>query len=521
MAVTRLLGRVSPALLESYRAGKMSLEQLQAFAISDDHEAQKQVWAGLQPWHCDPEGIRAALTQGEVSGTDRRVCLVSIEACERAGGAVRRDLFNRDEGGVYLLDPDLLDRLALEKLQSIADEIKGEGWLWVELRLQFGYDERSRFQCAHPELVPLSHETATELATLEREQDELWDQPSEDDADDQTAARLDQIAQRIEELEDRESVFTPEALAIAGTIVTIDYDGEPDIIRGLVRPEDAHRAKPATKKKATNSTVSLDSLPAALTEELTRHKSAAMAASLLQQPDTALAAIAHVLALDLFYGAADASFLQIAAKASIRAVADACAVRAASHVDWCFREVFSRGFECFTTVELRSPSMSPRFPSGALDLPEAGYNDVLDRSSVSGVAQDMGWTKHDYDDIPGTYVFDGKHAHGSYPLNKLLFSFCDEANRDEFDRDPAAYCDKYGVTGSYKEFVLKKDFLGMLAAGANIYYMAKMAIPRGTSVQDAGAAFQGITTKEFQEKLFEKAANLEEKLKARGGYWLG
>ena len=133
----------------------------------------------------------------------------------------------------------------------------------------------------------------------------------------------------------------------------------------------------------------------------------------------------------------------------------------------------------------------------------------------------MTWTKHDYEDIPGTYVFDGKHAHGAYPLNKLLFSFNDEENRNEFDRDPAAYCDKFGVTGQYKDFVLKKDFLGMLRAGANIYYMAKMAIPRGTSVQDAGAAFQGITTKEFQAKLLAKGDGLPERLAKRGGYWNG
>jgi protocatechuate 4,5-dioxygenase alpha chain len=140
---------------------------------------------------------------------------------------------------------------------------------------------------------------------------------------------------------------------------------------------------------------------------------------------------------------------------------------------------------------------------------------------ATGVEHAMGWTKHDYEDIPGTYVFDGKHAYGSYPLNKLLFSFCDEANRNEFERDPSAYCDTYGVTGTYKELVLNKDFLGMLRAGANIYYLAKMAIPRGTSVQDAGAQFQGITTKEFQDKLLAKRNGLEEKLKARGGYWLG
>jgi protocatechuate 4,5-dioxygenase alpha chain len=131
------------------------------------------------------------------------------------------------------------------------------------------------------------------------------------------------------------------------------------------------------------------------------------------------------------------------------------------------------------------------------------------------------WTKHDYDDIPGTYVFDGKHAHESYALNKLLFSFCEQANRDEFDADPAAYCDKYGVKGKFKEFVLKQDFLGMLRAGANIYYMAKMAIPRGTSVQDCGAKMQGITTPEFQAKLTAKGEGLSEKLAKRGGYWNG
>jgi protocatechuate 4,5-dioxygenase, alpha chain len=133
----------------------------------------------------------------------------------------------------------------------------------------------------------------------------------------------------------------------------------------------------------------------------------------------------------------------------------------------------------------------------------------------------MSWTDHDYDNIPGTYVFDGKHAHGAYPLNKMLFSFNSEENRAAFDRDPAAYCDQYGVTGKYKELVLKKDFLGMLRAGANIYYMAKMAIPRGTSVQDAGAQFQGITTQEFQARLLAKGQGLKERLAKREGYWNG
>src|SRR5690606_24019843 len=58
----------------------------------------------------------------------------------------------------------------------------------------------------------------------------------------------------------------------------------------------------------------------------------------------------------------------------------------------------------------------------------------------------MSWRKHEYDSIPGTYVFDGKTAHSAYGLNKLLFSFNHEPNRLEFARDKAAYADKFGLT---------------------------------------------------------------------------
>lgn len=133
----------------------------------------------------------------------------------------------------------------------------------------------------------------------------------------------------------------------------------------------------------------------------------------------------------------------------------------------------------------------------------------------------MVWKAHDYDDIPGTYVFDGEVAHASYAINKMLFTFNDEECRDEFEADPSAYCDKFGVVGEFKECVVKKDFLKMLRLGCNIYFMAKMAIPRGTSVQDAGAQFQGITTKEFQENLQKRADGMIGKMDKIGGYWNG
>lgn len=133
----------------------------------------------------------------------------------------------------------------------------------------------------------------------------------------------------------------------------------------------------------------------------------------------------------------------------------------------------------------------------------------------------MPWSKHAYDDIPGTYVFDGENAYRAYGLNKLLFSFNREENRQAFADDPAAYADRFDLTAEQREALLGKDFLQMLRLGANIYYVAKMAVPNGVSVQDAGAAFQGITTEEFKAKLQAKADGLLEKLEQEGGFWNG
>jgi len=133
----------------------------------------------------------------------------------------------------------------------------------------------------------------------------------------------------------------------------------------------------------------------------------------------------------------------------------------------------------------------------------------------------MTWLKHEYDKIPGTYVFDGKTSHAAYALNKMLFSFNHEENRQEFDQDEEAYAIKFGLTDAQKSALLSGDFLGLLRMGANIYYLAKLALPRGVSVQDAGAAFQGITTEEFIENLAKRSEGFEEELVKLGGYWNG
>ncbi len=133
----------------------------------------------------------------------------------------------------------------------------------------------------------------------------------------------------------------------------------------------------------------------------------------------------------------------------------------------------------------------------------------------------MAWRKHEYEEIPGTYVFDGKRANAAYGVNKLFYSFNHAENRQAFAADPAAYADRFGLTAEQKRALLAGDFLALLRMGANIYYLAKLAIPSGTSVQDAGALFHGISTPEFQALLDANSEGFEDKLAAAGGFWHG
>lgn len=124
------LASVSPWLMEAYREGKLNLDQMIAFAVSDDHAAREQVWASLPNWDSSPRTIRSHLMASNVEASDRRVKFVGLKAYKKAGRHVLRDLFQPGHKG-YLADPVILDRLVTEKLEREAGRIKAEGWQWV------------------------------------------------------------------------------------------------------------------------------------------------------------------------------------------------------------------------------------------------------------------------------------------------------------------------------------------------------------------------------------------------------
>ncbi len=105
--------------------------------------------------------------------------------------------------------------------------------------------------------------------------------------------------------------------------------------------------------------------------------------------------------------------------------------------------------------------------------------------------------------IPGTTIFDGRMAMRGYALNKMCYSFNRKENREAFVADEEAYMEKYGLNEAQKQAVRERDVLAMIAAGGNIYYLAKLAGIFRLSVQDLGAMQTGMTVEEFKRKLLE------------------
>ncbi len=117
------LASVSEKLLDIYAEDGMTLEQLHGLHDHPPDQArQEQVWEALrQSSNKEPYLIRRQLTESAVRASDRRARFVGLEHYEAAGGAVLRDLFEEDGGG-WLQDVALLDRLATEKLAAEARE---------------------------------------------------------------------------------------------------------------------------------------------------------------------------------------------------------------------------------------------------------------------------------------------------------------------------------------------------------------------------------------------------------------
>ena len=251
------LGNAAPELLDAYRAGEMGLQALQAFCVTADEARQRAVWEELKAQHYGPSvwQIRRLLTEGRMPATSAVATFVGTEAYEAAGGALTRDLFaEEDERGTWFDDPVLLRNLALEKLESVAEELRTK-WAWAEARVEVDWNDTARFARIRPKPGQATAEEEKEAETLTARRDELTE--LDDDAwTGETESELERIEARLDEIQQSvagRAVFRRKDREIAGAIATIGDDGTLRLIQGLVRPEDIPAADPTGPDGASST----------------------------------------------------------------------------------------------------------------------------------------------------------------------------------------------------------------------------------------------------------------------------
>ena len=322
------LTHVSPGIFALYAEDRMNFEQISALALTDDHELQERLWHNTPEWQRNGATFRRLITEAEIDIRASPLArFVGAEEYEAAGGLIRRDLFAQ-EGEGYMQDAELLESLALEKLNQAVEPLRKKGYAWVQVRTTF--DRADRVEFTRMQTVR-REPTASEQARMDALEAELAAVESGDDGGDEEMGAAGGLFRQFESRENKagriraelaaldESLEEahPDELAIAGAIVTIDQQGRLLIERGLIRKEDVKRKprgqpggqpgerlkEPAGQAMARDRGGIGEPGPVhseKLTRMLTAQRTAAIQAAMIGRPEIALAALAHRLVPQVF-----------------------------------------------------------------------------------------------------------------------------------------------------------------------------------------------------------------------------
>jgi protocatechuate 4,5-dioxygenase alpha chain len=114
-----------------------------------------------------------------------------------------------------------------------------------------------------------------------------------------------------------------------------------------------------------------------------------------------------------------------------------------------------------------------------------------------------------YLDVPGTTIFDTEQARKGYHLNQFCMSLMSAANRERFKADERAYLDAWDMTEEQKLAVLARDLNRCIAAGGNIYFLAKIGATDGKSFQQMAGSMTGMTEDEYRAMMISGGRSVE------------
>lgn len=284
------LASVSPKVINALAADKIDLACAQAFTLTDDHKRQERVLKRARTAH----EVRSLLTESKVTTGHRLFRFVGMDAYREAGGTITSDLFAKDGDG-YANDPELVQRLADEKLDRLSGEAEAEGWGEVIAAEQTPY-ESYNWHRLYPDQKAQRMAEADEAALAEQQAKRearlaVLAEDGEQDEDfepewDEEVSEIDAAIERIGEVE---RSFSPEAKAGALLLIVIDHQGQ------TTTTAYTRKAQRSVARDPSGAPLPRPLYDARMTDELSRMRTAALQAEVAKNQKLAFAVLLDAL----------------------------------------------------------------------------------------------------------------------------------------------------------------------------------------------------------------------------------
>ena len=120
-----------------------------------------------------------------------------------------------------------------------------------------------------------------------------------------------------------------------------------------------------------------------------------------------------------------------------------------------------------------------------------------------------GRTQQDYDDIPGTFVFDAERSRQGYGINMFCMSLMKDENRKAFKANEAEYLKKFPLTPEQATAILNREYNRLLELGGNIYFTAKLGATDGHSFRHLAAVMTGSSQEDYASMMLAGGRSVE------------
>lgn len=227
------LSALAPALIDLIAKDELTLEAARALTLTDDHDQQVKICKAANG---QAHAIRRMLTTEKIATSHGAFLFVGQDAYEAKGGTITPDLFSQGDAG-YADSPELVQELAEEKLEAIADEYRAIGWHEVRSQLDRPYDLYMKGSM-YPATRELTEDEATRIAAIDAEIEAIADTEGED------SAALEPLSDERDAITEGLRAFNREQVAVGGVALWVSHDGS--------LGKSFYRAKAEAKPKASH-----------------------------------------------------------------------------------------------------------------------------------------------------------------------------------------------------------------------------------------------------------------------------